>query len=190
MKIILASQSPRRKELLELMGVKKFDVIVSNTDETLEENLSIQEQSKKLAYKKAKAVFDVTFGERIVIGSDTLVVKKGKIYGKPKTEQEAFNMIKELQGETHEVITSLCVLKEENGKQQEYVDVDVTFIKIKKMTNTEIQNWIASGEARDKAGAYAIQGKFAVYIEKINGNYHSVMGLPTSKLYDVIKQYI
>ena len=115
MRIILASKSPRRKELLELMGVKNFEIIVSNADETIEDGLSIEEQSKKLAYQKAKAVFDKTQGERLVIGSDTIVVKNGKIYGKPKDEKEAFQFITELRADTHEVITSLCVIKEENG---------------------------------------------------------------------------
>ncbi len=190
MRIILASKSPRRKELLELIGIKKFDVMVSNVDESLKKDLSIEEQSKKLAYNKAKAVFDETTGERIVIGSDTLVVKNGKIYGKPKTETEAFEMIKELKLGLHQVITSICVLKEEKGIKSKYLDYDITEIEMKDMTDEEIKKWIDSGEAMDKAGAYAIQGKFAVYITKINGNYHSVMGLPTSKLYDQIKQYI
>lgn len=190
MRIILASKSPRRKELLELMGVRNFEIIVSNTDETIEEGLSIEEQSKKLAYQKAKEVFDKTEGERIVIGSDTIVVKDGKIYGKPKDEKEAFQFITELRANTHEVITSLCVLKEENGNVTEYLDYDVTTIEVKYITDEEINKWIKTGKPMDKAGAYSIQDEFSVFISKINGNYHSVIGLPTSKLYDVIKQYI
>ena len=190
MRIILASKSPRRKELLELMGVKNFEIIVSNADETIEEGLSIEEQSKKLAYQKAKAVFDKTQGERLVIGSDTIVVKNGKIYGKPKDEKEAFQFITELRADIHEVITSLCVIKEESGKVTEYVDYEVTQIEVKDITDEEIKKWIDTGKAMDKAGAYSIQDEFAVFISKINGNYHSVIGLPTSKLYDAIKQYI
>lgn len=190
MKIILASKSPRRKELLTLIGIKDFQIIESEINEKLEKGIKIEEQSKKLAYQKAKAVFNKTIGNRIVIGSDTLVVKENKIYVKPQTKEEAFSMIKELKSGTHKVITSLSVLKEENGKYTEYLDYDITNIKIKDMTDTEINNWINSGEAMDKAGAYAIQGKFAVYIERIEGNYHSVMGLPISKLYNVIKKYI
>ncbi len=190
MRIILASKSPRRKELLELMGVRNFEIIVSNANETIEDGLSIEEQSKKLAYQKAKAVFDKTQGERLVIGSDTIVVKNGKIYGKPKNEKEAFQFITELRADTHEVITSLCVIKEENGKVTEYVDYEVTQIEVKDITDEEIKKWIDTGKPMDKAGAYSIQDEFAVFISKINGNYHSVIGLPTSKLYDVIKQYI
>lgn len=190
MKIILASKSPRRKELLEQMGVKDFEIIVSEADETLQEGLTLEEQSKKIAYNKAKAVFDKTEGDRIVIGSDTLVIKDGKIYGKPRTEKEAFEMIKEIQAGIHQVITSLCVLKQENGTVSEHLDYDIANVTIKAMTDGEIQNWIETGEAMDKAGAYAVQGKFAVYISKIDGNYHTIMGLPISKLYDVIKEYI
>ena len=127
MRIILASKSPRRKELLELMGVKNFEIIVSNADETIEDGLSIEEQSKKLAYQKAKAVFDKTQGERLVIGSDTIVVKNGKIYGKPKDEEEAFQFITELRADTHEVITSLCVIKEESGKVTPDTNIDGIF---------------------------------------------------------------
>ena len=190
MKIILASKSPRRKQLLELMGVKNFEIIVSNTNEVINKSLSIEEVSKQLAYEKAKAVFDRTTGDRIVIGSDTLVVKDEKIDGKPKNAEDAFNMIKELNGGDHKVFTSLSVLKEENGKECTYLDCDIAIVTIKKMTYDEINNWVASGEPMDKAGAYAVQGRFTVYIEKINGNYDSVVGLPTSKLYDVIKEYI
>ena len=187
MKIILASKSPRRKELLELMGIQDFEVKVSNVDETLKENLTIQEQIKDLAHRKAKAVLDTMSEDCIVIGADTIVVKNGKIYGKPKTKQEAYEMLKELSNATHQVVTGVCVLKQEDGKVTCYVDEDTTQIEIKPLTDQEIMDWIDSGEAMDKAGAYAIQGKFAVHIQKMNGNYHSVMGLPINKLYDIMK---
>lgn len=190
MKIILASKSPRRKELLELMGIKDFEIIVSNADESIEEGMPIQEQSKKIAYSKAKAVFNETQGNRIVIGADTLVVKEGKLYGKPNTEEEAFSMLKELQATKHQVITSLCVLKEENGEYTEYLDYDVTNVELKEITDAEIKKWIASGHAMDKAGAYSIQEEFAVHVKGIEGSYHTGIGLPISKLYNVIKEYI
>ena len=187
MKIILASKSPRRKELLELMGIQDFEVKVSNVDETLKENLTIQEQIKDLAHRKAKAVLDTIGEDCIVIGADTIVEKNGKIYGKPKTKQEAYEMLKELSNDIHQVVTGVCVLKQKNGKVTCYVDEDTTQIEIKPLTDQEIMDWIDSGEAMDKAGAYAIQGKFAVHIQKMNGNYHSVMGLPINKLYDIMK---
>lgn len=186
MKIILASKSPRRKEIMDMLNLK-YEVIVSDAEEILEEGLTIEEQAKRLSYIKAKTVFDETIGDRIVIGSDTMVIKDGKIYGKPKNEEDAFRILKELNGSKHQVITGLAILVERNGKYQEYLDYDITEVYFKNMTDEEIKNWIATGEAMDKAGAYAVQGKFSVFIEKINGNYWSVMGLPIHKVYDILK---
>ena len=186
MKIILASKSPRRKELMAMLNLK-YEVIVSDAEEILEEGLKIEEQAKRLSYIKAKTVFDETIGDRIVIGSDTMVIKDGKIYGKPKNEEDAFRILKELNGSKHQVITGLAILVERSGKYQEYLDYDITEVYFKNMTDEEIKNWIATGEAIDKAGAYAVQGKFSVFIEKINGNYWSVMGLPIHKVYDILK---
>ena len=185
MKIILASKSPRRKELMDMLNLK-YEVIVSDAEEILEEGLKIEEQAKRLSYIKAKTVFDETIGDRIVIGSDTMVIKDGKIYGKPKNEEDAFRILKELNG-SKQVITGLAILVERSGKYQEYLDYDITEVYFKNMTDEEIKNWIATGETIDKAGAYAVQGKFSVFIEKINGNYWSVMGLPIHKVYDILK---
>lgn len=186
MKIILASKSPRRKELMDMLNLK-YEVIVSDAEEILEEGLKIEEQAKRLSYIKAKTVFNETTGDRIVIGSDTMVIKDGKIYGKPKNEEDAFRILKELNGSKHQVITGLAILVERSGKYQEYLDYDITEVYFKNMTDEEIKNWIATGETIDKAGAYAVQGKFSVFIEKINGNYWSVMGLPIHKVYDILK---
>ena len=187
MRIILASGSARRKELLEMIGLK-FDVIVSDCDETFEEGLSIEEQSKRLAYIKAKAVFDETEEDRIVIGSDTMVIKEDTIYGKPKDRQDAIKMLKDLQNNKHQAITSICVLSQIDGKYNEQIDYDVADVYFKKMTDKEIEKWVDSGNAYDKAGGYAVQSEFGVHIEKINGNFFTVMGLPIHKLYDIIKQ--
>lgn len=189
MKIILASQSPRRRELMDLIGLN-YEVIVSNADETFKKGLTIQEQSKRLAYVKAKAVFDKTSGDRIVIGSDTMVLKDEKVYNKPKDTDDAIRMLNELKNNRHEVITSLCVLIENNGELQEYVDYDLAEVFLKDMTESEILEWIKNGNPLDKAGAYAVQSRFAVFVEKIIGNYFTVVGLPIHKLYDVIKDYI
>lgn len=189
MRIILASGSPRRKELLSLI-TKDFEVIVSNADESLQKGLSIEEQSKKIAYAKAKAVFDETQDDRIVIGSDTMVVKDDKIYGKPNDKKEAFQMISELQNNEHEVITSLCVIVEKDGNLKEYKDYDISKVYIDNITSKEIEAWIETGKAMDKAGAYAIQEEFSKFIKKIDGNYDSIVGLPTYKLYQILKPYI
>ena len=186
MKIILASGSERRKELLEMMGLK-FDVIVSKCDETFEEGLSIEEQSKRLAYLKAKTVFDETEGDRIVIGSDTMVIKENTIYGKPKDREDAINMLRDLQDNKHQAITSICVISQIDDKYKEQVDCDIADVYFKKMTDNEIEKWVDSGKAYDKAGGYAVQSEFGVHIEKIDGNFFTVMGLPIHKLYDMLK---
>lgn len=189
MKVILASKSPRRKELMDLLGIE-YEIMVSEADETLEQGLSLKEQSKKLGYIKAKAVFDKTIGDRIVIGSDTLVVKGNKLFGKPKDKQDAIDMLNELKNTKHQVITSIAVLIEKDGKYEEHMDCDITDVYVSDMTDAEIEEWIETGKAYDKAGAYAIQLEFAKHIEKIDGNYDSVVGMPINKVYKILKQYI
>ena len=189
MRIILASKSPRRKELMDLLGVN-YEVMVSEAEEILEEGLTIEEQSKKLGYIKAKAVFDKTSGDRIVIGSDTLVVKDGKLYGKPKDKMDAINMLNNLKNDKHQVITSIAILVERNGVYEEHIDYDISNVYISNISEQEIEEWIETGKAYDKAGAYAIQLEFAKHIEKVEGNYESIVGLPINKLYKILKQYI
>lgn len=191
MKIILTSGSPRRKELLELI-TPKFEVLVSGIDEKLEKGLTSQEQSERLAYIKAKDIYEKTNGNRIIIGSDTIVTKNGKIYGKPKDKNHAKQMIKELlEGDkTHSIITGLCVIIEKDGKYKEYKTFDEVKVFLKDMSDKEIDKWIDTGNAMDKAAAYGIQNEFCVFVDKIEGNYTSVVGLPTHKLYDIIKKYI
>lgn len=189
MKIILASKSPRRREIMNLLNVD-YDIIVSDADEILEDGLSMEEQSKKLAFIKAKAVFDETFGDRIVIGADTLVYKRNKKFGKPLDCEDAEKMLKELKNSTHQVCTGIAVLVQKGDMYHEILDCSVTSIHIKDMTDNEIQEWIATGKALDKAGSYAIQEEFAKFIDKIDGNYSSVVGLPIDKVYDILKKFI
>ena len=193
MKIILASQSPRRKELLKLI-VPTFEIIVSNQEETLNDKLSVEEQVTQIAYDKAKNVYDRTKnkGDRIVIGSDTIVTKNGKIYGKPKNKEQAKEMIKELitENKMHKIITGLCVFVEKEGKLKEYKTYDEVKVYLKDITDKEIEKWLDTGNAMDKAAAYGIQNEFCVHVEKIEGNYTSALGLPTHKLYDIIKTVI
>lgn len=188
MRVILASASPRRKELLDLIGVN-YEVMVSNADESIEDGLSIEEQSKKLGFLKARDVFDRTEGDRVVIGSDTLVIKEGRLYGKPADRPEAVDMIKDLSGAKHQVITSLAVLVQRGEEYEEYTDTDITDVYVADMTESEIEQWVDTGEAYDKAGAYAIQSGFAKYIDRIDGNYYTVIGLPVNKVYSILKKY-
>ena len=190
MQIILASQSPRRKELLELMGISKYEIIVSNIQEKMDEALPIKDRIQKLAYQKAEAVFNQTKGDRIVIGADTIFEKNDKIYGKPKDRQDAINMLQTFSNSKVNIITAIAVIVESNNKITKKIDYDLSEVYIKKMTEDEIESYINTGEVYDKAGSFAIQGKFCVYIEKINGNYTTILGLPTQKLYDILKEYI
>ena len=191
MKIILASGSPRRKELLELI-LPQFEVSVSGIDEELEKELTPQEQATRLAYIKAKDIYKKTNGNRIIIAAGTIVTKRGKIYGKPKNRQHAIQMIKELiDGEkTHSIITGLCVIINKDGKCKEYKTYDEVKVYLKDMSDNEIYKWIDTGNAMDKAGAYGMQNEFCVFVDKIDGNYTTAIGLPTHKLYDIIKEYI
>lgn len=189
MRIILASKSPRRKELMDLLNVN-YEVIVSDADETLEDNLSMEEQSKKLAYAKAKAVFDETQGDRIVIGADTLVYKGSRKFGKPINSEDATKMLNDLKNSSHYVCTGIAVLVQKGNSYYEIIDCSTTSIHIKNITNKEIQDWIATGKAFDKAGSYAIQEEFTKFIDEIEGNYSSVVGLPIDKVYDIIKNFI
>lgn len=189
MKVILASKSPRRKELMDLLNID-YEIIVSNADETLEEGLSLKEQSKRLGYIKAKAVFDETEGDRIVIGSDTMVLKDDKVYGKPKDKQDAINMLNDIKNSKHEVFTSVVILVQKGTEYKEYIDCDITDVYVSDITDEEIEDWIESGKIYDKAGAYAIQEEFGVFIDKIDGNYSTVIGLPINKVYKILKKYI
>jgi len=187
MKIILASGSPRRRELMDLAGID-YEVMVSNVDETFEEGLSIDDQSKRLAYIKAKEIFDNTQGDRAIIGSDTMVVKGDKVYGKPQDRDEAIKMIKELEGTRHSVYTSLAILIEERGEYKEYIELSKVDVYFKRISDKEIQEYVDFEEPYDKAGAYAIQSSFCKFVEKIYGDYYSVVGLPIGKVYDILKE--
>ena len=143
-----------------------------------------------MAYIKAKVVFDKTKGDRLVIGADTLIIKNNVAYGKPKDKEDAIRMFKMLKNTDHKAITSLCVLIEKDGKYYEHIDYDITKIFLKDMTDEEIMHWIEIGNPYTKAGGYALQSPFCVFVEKIEGNFNTVQGLPTHKLYDMIKNYI
>ncbi len=190
MKIILASKSPRRKEILEMLDID-FEIFESTKEELLEENLEIEKQVQNLAYNKAKDVFERTSGDRIVIGADTMVADDdGNVFGKPKTKEDAIKMLNALNNKRHKVVTGLCILIQKDGKYIENIDYDKAYVYFENMTQEEIEKWIDTGEAYDKAGGYAVQGKFAKHIEKIDGNYMTVKGLPIHKVYKILKMYI
>lgn len=186
-KIILASGSPRRKELLELIGII-FEIKVSNKEEVTqasEPQIVVQELAKMKAYDIAEQV-NIS---NIIIGADTIVVNNNQILGKPKDEIDAFQMLKKLQGNHHKVYTGVTILeKKEDGTINEICFVEETKVSVTAMSEYEIESYIKTGEPMDKAGGYGIQGNFAKYISAIEGDYYNVMGLPVCRLYHALKQ--
>ena len=187
MKLILASTSPRRAALMELVNID-CEILPSTYDESKVEGYTIEEKSKNLAYNKAKSVFDNTQDDRTIIGADTIVVKDSKIFGKPEDRSDAIRMLRQLQGDVHSVYTSIAILIEYHGKYKEYKEVIKTDVYVRKMDDQEIINYVDSEEPYDKVGSYAIQSSFAAFIDRIEGNYMSVIGLPVNRVYEILKE--
>lgn len=178
-KIVLASASPRRKKLLSQIGLN-FIVESSNIDEQFDkENSDFGSLVKDLAYKKAKNVAR-NYTDGIIIGADTIVAIEGSILGKPNSEYEAKMMLKKLSGKWHSVFTGVAVI--DLDSKVILTDFVESKVKFKKLSRSEIDNYVKTGEPFDKAGAYGIQGKGALLVEKINGCYYNIVGLPVSKL--------
>ncbi len=186
MKIILASSSPRRRELLNNMGVE-FECIIPTKDEDMSQKMSIEKLSEKLSLQKAQEVFDNTTGDRIVIGSDCMVYYKNKKIGKAQSRDEAYKTLSMLSGKSHKVVTGLCVMVQNKDKTRLYLTHDTSKVKFNKLSKSAINAYLDTNEYVGKAGSYAIQGKFAMHIQKINGNYSTIVGLPTHKLYEILK---
>lgn len=192
-KIILGSASPRRRELLEQIGME-FEVRVSSREEIYTAN-EPEEIVKELAQEKANHVAE-DIGESdkerknvIIIGADTVVVLDGRILGKPKDEADAFRMLSALQGRAHQVYTGVAMLDyDEDGICRNICDAKRTDVYVHAMTEAEIRRYIATGEPMDKAGSYGIQGKFASFIDRIEGDYYNVVGLPVAYVYQTFKK--
>lgn len=182
MAVILASASPRRKELLSYI-TEEFTIKVSDADESCDPSASPEEIVKALARIKGEAVHSL-YPSDTVISADTVVVLGKDILGKPHSSEEAFLMLKSLSGKTHSVYTGVFIIHGE--KEFSFAEkTDVTFCEL---SDDEINRYIASGEPFDKAGAYGIQGKGSTMISSINGDYYNVMGLPVAKLNRVLKE--
>ena len=179
-RIILASGSPRRKEILEQVGIN-FQVMPSKKEEQLisrEPEVMVSE----LARMKARDIAEQLQENVIVIGADTIVANAGKILGKPKDELDAVDMIMNLQGHSHNVYTGVCIIiKDGTGALQIEEFVECTKVHVSELTKEQAMDYILSGEPMDKAGAYAIQGRFAKYIRGIEGDYYNVVGFPIAR---------
>ena len=180
MNLILASQSPRRKELLGLFHIP-FTVRVADIDETMDGTKSPYDEVARVSRLKALAI-PREEGD-VVIAADTIVVCQGRVLGKPHTEAEAVQMLSLLSGRDHQVMTGMTVLA---GGQAQTV-TEVTDIHFRPLSQKEIAAYVASGEPMDKAGAYGIQGGAALFCEKMVGDYYNVMGLPVCKLWQILK---
>ena len=188
-KIILASSSPRRKQILESLGIP-FEVIHSSVEEKIDVDNSPYELVKILSEKKAKAVLDKFGGPAVIIGADTVVADMGRILSKPKSREEAAKMIRQIQGRRHSVYTGNCLIfVKEDGSFEEEVFVDCTEVTFNKMTIEEIEMYVSTGEFEDKAGGYGIQGKASLFVDSIMGNYSTVVGLSVPLIYDCLKRH-
>lgn len=186
LKIVLASASPRRRHLLELLGMETV-VLPTDIDEKIITARTPREYALKVAMAKAVAADDLVDGPALVIAADTIVTMNGKIYGKPDSPEHAKEMLSILSGNEHQVITAVAV--REAGKST-LLDTVLSNVTLKKLTETEIENYIASGESMDKAGSYAIQGMGGKLVERVGGDYYNVIGLPLEKLLVMLAGYI
>lgn len=188
--IILASASPRRVELLKQAGFS-FTVKPSNIEEVIAE-ASPDKIAENLAYQKANDVYlhlknEYQDKDYMVIGADTVVYYDGEILGKPADEREAFDMLKLLSDRTHQVFTGIAIIRKKNGEKQTQLLHEKTDVTLYPISDYELKEYIATGDSLDKAGAYGIQGAFAVHIKEIRGDYNNVVGLPIAKLYQSLK---
>lgn len=180
MQLILASASPRRKELLGLFKIP-FSIRVADIDETMDNTKSPFDEVARVSRLKALAIGRQP--DDVVIAADTIVVCEGKVLGKPKSETEAVEMLSLLSGRDHQVMTGCTVLA---GNRAETF-TEVTDLHFRPLSRKEIENYVASGEPMDKAGSYGIQGGAALFCERMVGDYYNVMGLPVCRLGQVLK---
>ena len=180
MNLILASASPRRRELLSLFGVP-FTIRVADIDETMDPGLTAEEAVAQVSRRKALAIPRET--DDIIIAADTIVVCAGQILGKPRDEAQAEAMLSMLSGRDHQVMTGCTVLR---GDRCETF-TEVTDLHFRPLSPGEIRRYVASGEPMDKAGAYGIQGGAALFCQRLSGDYYNVMGLPVCRLGEVLR---
>ncbi len=183
MNVILASQSPRRKELMGLFKIP-FTVRVADVDETIEENEQPFQAVARLSRLKALAI--PREEDEVIVAADTVVVCDAEILGKPASEADAYRMLKMLSGKDHQVMTGVTVLRGEKLRSH----TEVTTIHFRELTDREILDYISTGEPMDKAGSYGIQGGAALFVERISGDYFNVVGLPVCRLGQLLREVL
>lgn len=188
MRLILASGSPRRRDLLQSLG-ESFEVISSDIDEVFNPVLhTIGERVSDLAGQKALAVAKTQAGDCLVLGSDTIVYLNQETLGKPQDAADAERMLSALSNGWHEVITGVAVIRQQKGQRQRYLGHAISRVRMRELTLDEIRAYIASGEPMDKAGAYAIQGGAGGFVAEIDGSYENIVGLPLELTRDLLQQ--
>ncbi len=188
MKIILASKSPRRKELIKYLGMP-FEIITAEADEAVED-ISPAEAVLEISKRKARAVKAArgVFKDEVIVGADTVVSLDGVILGKPADREEAKKTLTFLSGKSHEVFTGVTLIYEKNGTATEKSFFEKTYVTFLPLTEEEIERYLDVNEYADKAGSYAIQGVFSAHVKGIEGDYNNVVGLPVSKIYRELKE--
>ena len=184
MDIILASASPRRQELLQRMGLD-FIIRTAPHDETMNLFSTPSDEVARVSRLKAQAVYPLCHEDDIIVAADTIVVCDGRIMGKPRSENDAFSMLRRLSGREHQVMTGLTVAQ---GNNTETVTVTTT-LRFRPLSDTEIRNYIATGEPMDKAGAYGLQGIASMFVVGLDGDYYNVMGLPVCTLTLMLRKH-
>ena len=184
MGIILASASPRRRELLSLLGID-FEVKCCEIDESIDESLPVEDEIMRLSSEKARAVSSLVSSGDIIIAADTAVTLAGRAFGKPADSDEAFLMLKTLSGKTHEVITGVTVKKGDKTDTR----AAVTKVTFRPLGDTEIRSYVATGDPFDKAGGYALQGVSSIFATGISGDHFNVYGLPLGMLTDMLRGF-
>jgi len=187
MKLILASASPRRKELLAKTGLA-FDIIPAKGEETITKTVPA-EVVMELSYQKAKEIAETQTEDCIIIGADTVVAKGDTIMGKPKDKEDAFRMLEMISDDCHQVYTGVAIIR--TGPQAETITfAEKTDVYLYPISEKDIHAYIESGDPMDKAGAYGIQGDFAVHVKGIAGDYYNVVGLPIGRVYQELKKLL
>ncbi len=184
-RIVLASASPRRAELLKKIGIDDFVVRPTDTDEVPPKGISPKEIAKTLSFKKAEAVAAFSKPLDIVIAADTIVICDGKILGKPTDDEDAFKILSMLSGRAHEVITGVCVRRGDVI----LTHAECTKVVFRRLSQSEIQSYIGSSEGVDKAGSYGVQGLGAILVSRIEGDFYNVVGLPLCALASMLETF-
>ncbi len=184
MTVVLASGSPRRKQLMEMLGFKNMEIIPAKGEEVVNPELTPGEIVESLAAAKAEEVAADRPKEDLIIAADTIVWLDGKVLGKPHTEENAVNMLRSLSGKCHEVYTGVTVIKD-GIKLSEH---EVSKVCFRELAESEIEAYVKTGEPMDKAGAYGAQGRGALFVKGIEGDFFNVMGLPVCRLGEMLKK--